>query len=555
MSEKKLSEVPVCDYFKAEVGAGSNSEAFDSVAFASPMERTPTTTVESIPSIQHGDDSLHVTGAYEMDSSATWNQIQPLVPEKREMWSAPALSPESFFDTVFTSSETDVSGTNLENLEATSTAWIFPEHMINILKQIASRTIVPDKELITTPRCLIEQPLLDPMAKVVQTHLGDDAMKRRMSMCPNHAQVTRDDRGLIQLIQRNCYHAAINLTSDLLSMYGQGFSSDSQVMHCKHTQHSLQLWFVRISLLMQLRMFSVAEKELEGFMNFERPDLTQQWSPDLHRGRSGTLVPFSLRLLAAKLPAYNGNYVASLNRLHGVLAVVEQIVSNLRNDFKEDGSGKSEYDHEVHQGALLFWIIRLLKTKLTIVHVARMCFDYDNAVSILESLIKNPDFYDTRCELQSLLTRLHLDTGNVQEAIRCLEQSRLSEVPCNIGSSIESLQFLMDSALLAVAQNNFVEAHTILQKARNLYPKSPMVVNNLAVILIYLGQLGTATSNLEDSMHVNHETFLRDIAVFNLTSMYDLGSNHSTAKKRRLLDFVSQMKGDAFRLSSLKLPV
>ena len=49
-----------------------------------------------------------------------------------------------------------------------------------------------------------------------------------------------------------------------------------------------QIWFVRIALLVKLRMFSSAEAELNAFKDFDAPDLYYQYYPDeQYQGKKG----------------------------------------------------------------------------------------------------------------------------------------------------------------------------------------------------------------------------------------------------------------------------
>ncbi len=141
------------------------------------------------------------------------------------------------------------------------------------------------------------------------------------------SSVTQDQRGLRQLVRAGCHRAAVNLTGRLLQMYNQGAGQGGSMS--KHTPHSLQIWFARLSLLVRLRQFSVAEVEAEAFGDLDRPDLYFQYYPEMYPGgRSGAMAPFGFRLLLAELPQYLGKQHETLDRIHALLAKVQQASLN-----------------------------------------------------------------------------------------------------------------------------------------------------------------------------------------------------------------------------------
>ena len=72
---------------------------------------------------------------------------------------------------------------------------------------------------------------------MVRTYLGEEAASKRQVLTAS--SVTQDDRGVRQLIANGCYHAAVNLSTQLLTVYGQG---EGRAGHpSKHTAHSIQV--------------------------------------------------------------------------------------------------------------------------------------------------------------------------------------------------------------------------------------------------------------------------------------------------------------------------
>lgn len=52
----------------------------------------------------------------------------------------------------------------------------------------------------------------------------------------------------------------------------------------------LQLWFVRLALLVKLSLFQNAELELEPFGNLDQPDLYYEYYPTVYPGRRGSIL-------------------------------------------------------------------------------------------------------------------------------------------------------------------------------------------------------------------------------------------------------------------------
>ena len=51
----------------------------------------------------------------------------------------------------------------------------------------------------------------------------------------------------------------------------------------------IQLWFVRIALLMKLRLYADAESECQAFGNLDSADLYYEFYPDVYGGRRGNV--------------------------------------------------------------------------------------------------------------------------------------------------------------------------------------------------------------------------------------------------------------------------
>ena len=100
-------------------------------------------------------------------------------------------------------------------------------------------------------------------------------------------------------------------------------------------------------------MFAAIESELEYFGGFEKADLSYEYYPHLYPGKSGSMIPFCLRLLWAESPSYCGKYNESLDRLSCLLTAVGNLNRNLSGGV--DHTGRTIEDSERLQLAVTYW--------------------------------------------------------------------------------------------------------------------------------------------------------------------------------------------------------
>ena len=87
-------------------------------------------------------------------------------------------------------------------------------------------------------------------------------------------------------------------------------------------------------MLVKLKQFSMVEVEAEAFGDLDKPDLYYQFYPEAFPGRSGSMVPFGLRLLLAELPQHLNKHHEAVDRLYALLAVIRRLI--------EDGKGGTD---------------------------------------------------------------------------------------------------------------------------------------------------------------------------------------------------------------------
>ncbi|PNF19117.1 hypothetical protein B7P43_G09795 [Cryptotermes secundus] len=433
-------------------------------------------------------------------------------------------------------------------------AWITSERTRHALITAATSppsTYFPERDLLTMPGVVLEEEMVDTVHEVVSHYLGEGEAAKRKVLTMN--DVTQDERGLRELIQAGCFRAAVNLTGQLLTIYGQGAGRAGHPS--KHTVHSIQLWFTRFALLVKLRSFSLAEVESEPFGDLDHPDLYFQFYPELYGGRVGSMVPFAFRLLLAELPQYLTKHQEALNRLHALLATVRKILCNLEAGLCEDGS-PAELSLSDRNESKKLWASREARVLHSIVNCALYEKDYSLAVQVLELLLNGREWGSHhKRALQSTLGRVYLQLGDVAGAEKnfALARELRQRQSSTGGSAASDLRDLIDRGLMAVAQNAFQEAYDYFSKAYTLDASNIMLLNNMGVCLLYLGQLKEALSLLEGAVNNNPIQGLHESLLLNVCTLYELESSYCNQKKLGMLRLMSRYKGDGVGVACLKL--
>ncbi|XP_058538401.1 trafficking protein particle complex subunit 12 isoform X2 [Neofelis nebulosa] len=233
--------------------------------------------------------------------------------------------PFSQIQAVFAGSEDPfATALSMSEMDRRSDAWLPGEGTRDILISVATQqysTVFVDKESLTMPGLKFDNIQGDAVKDLMLRFLGERAAAKRRVL--NAESVEQTFVGLKQLISCRNWRAAVDLCGRLLTAHGQGYGKSG--LPTSHTADSLQLWFVRLALLVKLGLFQNAEMEFEPFGTLDQPDLYYEYYPQVYPGRRGSMVPFSMRILHAELQQYLGNPQESLDRLHRVKAVCSKI--------------------------------------------------------------------------------------------------------------------------------------------------------------------------------------------------------------------------------------
>ncbi|TRZ02651.1 hypothetical protein DNTS_024391 [Danionella cerebrum] len=467
-----------------------------------------------------------------------------------------AQIPMNKLQAVFSSSD-DPFGSALitSELDKRYDAWLPSEETRRTLVSVATQQMSPAQG--------------DAVKDLLQRFLGEQAAGKRQVLSAN--SVEQDFLGLKRLISTKNWRAAVDLAGKLLTAHGQGYGQSGQPS--AHTSDSLQLWFVRLALLVKLSLFQNAEQEFEAFGNLDHPNLYYEFYPSVYPGRRGSMVPFSMRVLHAELPQYLQKPQETLDRLHGIKSICQKILNNLQEGLAEDGSMMSlSQEHRIASQQL--WRSRLSRVMFSMANSLLMMKDYVLAVQMYLSICELEP--EQSLQLLSGIGRIFLQIGDLrtaehyfleaEEVCRSLGKqpdeetsvlmNRYRAAPLtqrNRGDHLLIDAFTCNRAFLELSQNNYSDAHKSFSSVLRLDPRNPVANNNAAVCLLYLGRLKESLGQLESLVHQEPEHYLHESVLFNLSTMYELESSRSTQKKQSLLEAAAAREGDSFNVQCLKL--
>lgn len=436
---------------------------------------------------------------------------------------------------------------NMSELDRRNDAWVPSEETRKVLISVATQqysTLFIDKENLTMPGLKFDNIQGDAVKDLMLRFLGEQAAVKRQVLNAN--SVEQSFVGLKQLINSKNWRAAVDLCGRLLTAHGQGYGKNG--LPTNHTTDSLQLWFVRLALLVKLNLFQNAELEFEPFGNLDQPDLYYEYYPHVYPGRKGSMVPFSMRILHAELEQYLGNPQESLDRLHSMKTICTKILENLEQGLAEDGS-MTNITQENRQASVELWRSRLGRVMYSMANCLLMMKDYVLAVDAYHTVIKY--YPEQEPQLLSGIGRIFLQIGDIKTAEKYFQDVE------KMSQKWDGLQYqimvLMNRAFLHLGQNNFAEAHRAFTEVLRIDPANAVANNNAAVCLLYLGKLKDSLRQLEGMVQQDPKHYLHESVLFNLTTMYELESSRSMQKKQALLEAVAVKEGDSFNTQCLKL--
>ncbi|GJJ77951.1 trafficking protein particle complex subunit 12 [Entomortierella parvispora] len=318
----------------------------------------------------------------------------------------------------------------------------------------------------------------------------------------------------------------------------------------------INLWYARLLALTKLGQYEMAQAELDQLGDLRGPQYRFESYPpeafdssldfqtnEQRQGESrkrGSIVPFELLVLKARLQGHLGDIYEAIDQLYDLVLLCKKFEAICK--VGEDISGE------------LQWLSLSGQLHIMVLNYLIELKDYPAATRHARDLAKR---YPHDINFHSGLGRLYLQLGDLDSAQIVFQrvEDQVKALPDDgKEKSHFKLQLIMNRALLAVATGEWITARDAFEEVLVLEPENLVATNNLAVCELYAGQLNEAIPRIEKLMFAYPTSAgTSEPLVFNMATLHELRTEGSLKKKQQMLVEVSQWAGDQFNVGVFKI--
>jgi len=376
---------------------------------------------------------------------------------------------------------------------------------------------------LTNSTLFYDIPMTDALSDLIEKHVPPEKRPRRDSIELADVEKMKTSDALQDLVNRKSWRAVARFARNRIVQTNPS-----------HLAEILQLWYVRLQALVNLRLYQLALAELDKLGDLNRQEYTYEYHQGLFPGMSGMMIPFELRVLWANLPGWMKHQNTSIERITLLALECQKI---------QQGNAKED---------MTVWKKREVSLYIMLANFLLEIKDFPLTISVMSKIVRTfsseekPDA-DVVCSLG----RLYLQLGNIQEAKKVF---KALDGQADNDPSIHRL-VKMNTALCHIAAADWKLAKDNLQVIVDANPSDFEAVNNLGVCLLYLGELDAAIAMMENLISTAKDQAhrLMEQAVFNLCTLYELRSDTAMEKKVAKLQQLHAYVGDAFHVESFKI--
>ncbi|BGP33303.1 hypothetical protein JCM10296v2_005099 [Rhodotorula toruloides] len=280
----------------------------------------------------------------------------------------------------------------------------------------------------------------------------------------------------------------------------------------EQTVYILTHWLLRFQALIRLRLVQPLAAELASVTSLLPPsscfgpvELTEPREADIPLFHPA--VPFEMHVLVASLPSLQGQQARS----------VELVAMLIRSCKEALWAAK----HEGKEGDQRIWTDRVERVGVLLAELLAEVKASPSAFSLLSSASSPSP------AVLSALCRLNISAGDITS----LERS-LSSLPAEDPQRTRRRMHI----LRVVADGKYVEAEVDLRRIVDEDAEDVEARTNLAVVLLYLSRVQEATTLLTSLLSTHpHIAYNSPTILFNLCTLFEISTEHATAKKVGLL--------------------
>ncbi|CAO3661536.1 unnamed protein product [Umbelopsis ramanniana] len=374
---------------------------------------------------------------------------------------------------------------------------------------------------LTNSTLFYDIPMSDALSDLIEKHISPEKRPRRESVELSDVEKLKTADALQELVNRKSWRSVARFARNRIVQTNPS-----------HLAEILQLWYVRLQALVNLRLYQLALAELDKLGDLNRQEYTFEYHQGLFPGKSGIMIPFELRVLSANLPGLMKHYNNSIERL----TILAMECQKMQLNSNEDGE---------------LWRKREVSLYIMLANFLLEIKDFPLTIQIMTKTVSKFSDEEPEPDVISTLGRLYLQLGNIQDAKKVFKGLESQETS---GPHVKRL-IRMNSALCHVATGDWSPAREELDAILAEDPNDYEAVNNLVVCLVYLGELNQAIAVMEDLISKSEDQAhgLTEKAVFNLCTLYELRSDTAQEKKIWKLQQLHQHVGDAFHVESFKI--
>lgn len=288
-----------------------------------------------------------------------------------------------------------------------------------------------------------------------------------------------------------------------------------------------------------------------------------QTYPELYPGRTGTMLPFMIRLLDCE-----ANYILSKDlapffvlhteclktaKLNGgsaahrpplVLLDAEKVFSRPDSLLSDGAKGLfTEFDESKPE----LWYQRADEIAFSILTRQVQIREPFLGLQTISQLLPH---YVTHPSVIAIIIRLYLLVGDVKAAKKALAKLESAATE----PSADPVTVTLHRGLILSAESEYEQALAEFEKVLAKEQYHITAVNNAAICLTFLRNAGRAVTLLEDALFSKPESNLNETSIFNLCTIYEILSDKALDRRRKVLQLVLDSAPDHFNLLSLRLP-